>query len=143
MAELPPNPIILRSPDQWVYSTGSEPLKYSRECELALENYDLKRYLKDVEDQNSKLKQSLMRVRSALKDSSHLNAEQQRKLNAQMRQISGFEKLNMNLKTELSDASLSTRCLSQGFSKQKSNQASLQKKMDRLSLETQAYKLER
>jgi len=128
MAELPPNPFIFADPSQLVHLIGesTQPLKHSRECELALENYDLKRYVYNLETQNTKLKESINRVRAALKDSTGLIAEQQKRLNLQMKQINSLESTQTNLKAQISDGLLSKRCLTQGFSKQKANQESLQ-----------------
>lgn len=128
MAELPPNPFIFADPSQLVHLIGNstEPLRHSRECELALENYDLKRYIHDLEGQNTKLKESLHRVRAALKDSTNLITEQQKRLNQQMKQLNALHSTKTELESVVSDSKLSNRCLTQGFAKQKANQESLQ-----------------
>lgn len=101
------------------------PLIYSRECELAVENYDFRRYAKDLEDQNNKLKVQMSRVRTALKNSTDLVAELQRNYNVQSKQIMALETENTDLKHQLSDKLNVNRSLTSGYTKQKKEKEKL------------------
>ena len=121
------NPLIsTNDPNDWSYVERragemriQDPLMYSRECELAVENYDSRRYAKDLEDQNNKLKVQMSRVRTALRNSTELVAELQRKHNVHSKQIITLESENTDLKHQLSDKINVNRSLTSGYSKQK------------------------
>ena len=143
MSELPRNPIIFANPEDWAFCDMeiNEPLKVDRECELALQNYDLRRYNRDLEEQNNKLKSSLIKLRQALKDSTQLISEQQRKINFQSKQTVKSESLIVSLQEKLSNADISKKCLSSGYSKQKASQVRIKNKMNEMKLQMDEYKM--
>ena len=130
------NPIF-SFPDKWVYAEAklNQQLKVDRECELALQNYDLRRHNRDLENLVTKLKSEISRNKTAIKDSSFLISELQRKLNHQTKDLNKSEILILSLKKELSEANLSIKCLSSGYTKQKKSQASMKKEMLKMKTE--------
>ena len=130
------NPIF-SFPDKWVYAEAklNQQLKVDRECELALQNYDLRRHNRDLENLIIKLKSEISRNKTAIKDSSFLISELQRKLNHQTKDLNKSEILILSLKKDLSEANLSIKCLSSGYTKQKKSQASMKKEMLKMKTE--------
>ena len=130
------NPIF-SFPDKWVYAEAklNQQLKVDRECELALQNYDLRRNNRDLENLVTKLKSEISRSKTAIKDSSFLISELQKKLNHQTKDLNKSEILILSLKKELSEANLSIKCLSSGYTKQKKSQASMKKEILKMKTE--------
>ena len=124
------NPIF-SFPEKWVFAEAklNQQLKVDRECELALQNYDLRRHNRDLENLITKLKSEISRNKTAIKDSSFLISDLQRKLNHQTKELNKSEILILSLKKDLSEADLSKKCLSSGYTKQKKSQASMKKEM--------------
>ena len=107
------NPIF-SFPEKWVFAEAklNQQLKVDRECELALQNYDLRRHNRDLENLITKLKSEISRNKTAIKDSSFLISDLQRKLNHQTKELNKSEILILSLKKDLSEADLSKKCLS-------------------------------
>lgn len=136
---LPPNPVVLaEEQDEWMFSVDPSghiekgPLRFSRECELAMENYELQRHNNQLIEQNGKLKNQMIRIRSALKDSTSLVAKLQALLVKQGKKNFALGNENIDLKHSCADSDLTNTALSTGYAIQKDNQYKLQKENEEL-----------
>ena len=129
---VPPNPVILsEDQDKWMFSVDPKgqaekgPLRFSRECELAMENYELQRHNYQLIEQNGKLKNQMIRIRGALKDSTSLVAKLQALLVKQGKKNFALGNENIELKHSCADSNLTNTALSTGYAIQKDNQHKL------------------
>ena len=136
---LPSNPIILsEDQDKWMFSVDPKghvekgPLRFSRECELAMENYELQRHNDQLLEQNGKLKNQMIRIRSALKDSTSLVAKLQALLVKQGKKNFALGNENIELKHSCADSNLTNTALSTGYAIQKDHQYKLNKENEEL-----------
>ena len=127
-AGIPKNPIIFKDQSEWIFSENVEVkeiksrLEFSRECELAVENYEFQRHNSQLIEQNKRLRNQITRVRTALRDSTQLVATLQAQLTKQSKHITRIETENSELMSKIADANLTNKCLSTGYSKQKKAQ---------------------
>ena len=144
---LPSNPVILSDDqDKWMFSVDPKgqaekgPLRFSRECELAMENYELQRHNDQLLEQNGKLKNQMIRIRSALKDSTSLVAKLQALLVKQGKKNFALGNENIELKHSCADSDLTNTALSTGYALQKDNQYKLNKENEEIKKEMATLK---
>ena len=115
-------------------------LQFSRECELAIENYNVKKSLFDEQNRNKELQMHISRLKSALAQSAGLVDELKRRNIKSSREENALRKELLEIKDRLSRVESTKKCLTHSYSRTDNKIQQIHKKAIKFEKECMAIK---